>query len=101
MKIKLLLTLLILAKTCCYAQQYHLASPDKKTEINIVFDHGFSYAVRHNGTTVLNTSAIGILIQNKSNVITGSKIINSTTHSENRMVQPVIPEKRKHIPDNY
>ena len=101
MKKKFLTPLAVLSMLFCYSQQYHLLSPDAKTEVSIVFDHGFSYSIHHNGISLVDISPIGLIVHDKPGLLKEVKIYKKEQHTVNQVVYPVLHEKRKAITDNY
>jgi alpha-glucosidase len=83
------------------AQSFQLSSPDKKTIINISFDNTCHYSVWHGGNSLINSSEIGLNIQEKPGLLLNPKISKKEMRSVNDVVYPVVREKRKAISENF
>lgn len=83
------------------AKSYSVKSPDGKTELSIQVTDHISFSVVHNGENVLTASAISMAIQ-PDRVVGSEPVVRSTKPKfVNATIEPIVPEKRKLIPDVY
>lgn len=87
----------------CLAQQktYHVTSPDGKTELRLQIGDKLAVSVFHNGQEIVSPSPISMDLE-PSRTLGLHPVVKSTTpKSVKENIVPVLPEKRKVIPDVY
>jgi len=87
----------------CLAQQkmYHVTSPDGKTELRVQIGDKLAISVFHNGQEIVSPSPISMDLE-PSRTLGLRPVVKSTTpRSVKETIVPVLPEKRKIIPDVY
>jgi alpha-glucosidase len=82
-------------------KRYQLFSPDQKTEVAIRVHDSISFSVRHTGQELLSVSQV-MLALDQNRLLGASPIVKDVkSRSVNAEIKPVVPEKRKLIPDVY
>ena len=85
------------------AQQkmYMLTSPDKKTEIKIAVDDKIHFSISHKGNEILSPSTVSLHLENGKILGTNPIVKDVKTNSVSEEIRPVVPEKRKIVPNIY
>jgi len=93
--------LCIFAPLRAQEKSYLLLSPDRKTEVLFQMKDKIHFSIKHNGEEIIAASPISVELD-KNRILGASP---SVKRVKNRSVQeeirPVVPEKRKIIPDIY
>lgn len=83
-----------------FGQQYSVSSPDGVNTIEIFTDGQLTYQVRHRGQLVLDQSPISIVINGRT-LGQNPTVTAREERSGDRILRPVIKEKRAEISDRY
>ena len=97
------LILLVWINGICLAQQriYHVTSPDGKTELRVQIGDKLAVSLLHNGQEIVSPSPISMDLE-PARTLGLRPIVKSTTpKSVRESIIPVLPEKRKVIPDVF
>ncbi|QBG48534.1 glycoside hydrolase family 97 protein [Verrucomicrobia bacterium S94] len=98
---KTTLTALITALAAStFAQQYFVQSPGGNNTIEVYTDGGLAYQIRHNNVMVTTPSPISITIDGKKYGET-AMVADKKERSVDRILKPVVKEKRAEIRDRY
>jgi alpha-glucosidase len=87
----------------CLAQQktYHVTSPDGKTELRVQVGDKLAVSVFHNGQEIVSPSPISMDLEPSRTLGLHPVVKGTTPKSVKESIVPVLPEKRKIIPDVY
>jgi alpha-glucosidase len=87
----------------CLAQPktYHVTSPDGKTELRVQIGDKLAVSVFHNGQEIVAPSPISIDLEPSRTLGARPVVKSATPRSVSDEIFPVLPEKRKVIPDLY
>lgn len=99
---------LMLGVVFCFAfcaqaaeKSYRLFSPDEKTEVTIRMQHNITFQIQHKGQMMLAVTGIAMQLD-QGRVFGDAPVVkNVQQRSVNEEIKPVLPEKRKIIPDVY
>ncbi len=80
---------------------YRLLSPDKKTEVKILVQDKITFSILRNGQEMLAPSSISMTLDNNRGLGASPSVQSAKTRSVKEEIKPVLPEKRKIIPDVY
>jgi alpha-glucosidase len=83
------------------SRQYRVLSPDKKTEAVLELKEGLSLTISHSSQKILTVNSIALLLDKNVSFGASPVVRRSKTNSVNTKISPVLPEKRKVIPDVY
>ena len=83
------------------AQPVKISSPDGKIELQVVFDKKVSAKLYSGGQTVMEIDEIGLETDKGLLPSAGTKVRRVQKNSVNRVIKPVIREKRTEIPERY
>jgi alpha-glucosidase len=83
------------------SRQYRVLSPDKKTEAVLELKEGLSLTISHSSQKILTVNSIALLLDKNVSFGASPVVRGSKTNSVNTKISPVLPEKRKVIPDVY
>ena len=89
--------------TPLHAQEksYQLFSPDLKTEVEIQMKGKIHFSIKHNDQEIIAASPISMELD-KNRILGASPSVKSVKNrSVKEEIKPVVPEKRKIIPDVY
>ena len=76
-----------------YAQDFHIESPDKKTDVNIHIqgnDGQLSFDIRKNNKLIVPSILIGMELDNGQKLGKNAKLIKSKTAEVNEVIFPVV-----------
>ncbi|MGH7595600.1 MAG: glycoside hydrolase family 97 protein [bacterium] len=82
-------------------KSYRLLSPDKKMEVKIRVQDQITFSILHNGQEVLAPSTLSMALDNNSMLGASPSVKSAKARSVKEEIKPVLPEKRKIIPDVY
>jgi alpha-glucosidase len=82
-------------------KSFRLLSPDQKTEIRIQVQDRITFSVLHNGREMLAPSLISMTLDNNRVLGASPTVKSAKNRSVKEEIKPVLPEKRKIIPDVY
>jgi alpha-glucosidase len=108
-RVKSLLSLFFIVLFICIAsvtglaqeKTFQVKSPDGKSEMKLTVANKLAISVFHNGQEIISPSTIALELNDHS-VLGDQPVVSSTTPSSIKSsIVPVIPEKRKLIPDIY
>jgi len=80
---------------------YDIFSPDRRIKVKILINENISYSVYFDSATVILPSAISLTVNDGNILGYRPKVLNSKLETVNRIISPVVPEKRKFIIDHY
>jgi alpha-glucosidase len=83
-----------------YSQTYELFSPNNKIKLIVTVGSNVTYSVDFDGQSIINPSPVS-LTMNGDELGRDSRVTNINQRSENRVVTPVIKQKRAQIVDEY
>jgi alpha-glucosidase len=83
------------------SREYRVLSPDKKTEAVLSVKDGLSLTISHNSQKILTVNSIALLLEKDISFGKAAVVENAKTKSVKAEIQPVLPEKRRVIPDVY
>jgi len=83
------------------AQQYQLLSPDKKTKVVVRAAEKLSFTLLHGNQTLISESPLSMELDQNRRLGISPKVRKTETRSAKDAIYPVVPEKRKIIPDIY
>jgi alpha-glucosidase len=99
--------LILIALLCIFAplhaqeKSYRLLSPDLKTEVLFQMKDKIHFSIKHNGQEIIASSPISMELD-KNRILGASPNVKSVkNHSVKEEIKPVVPEKRRIIPDVY
>ena len=87
-----------------YAQDFHIESPDKKTDVSIHIqgnDGQLSFDIRKNNKLIVPSILIGMELDNGQKLGKNAKLIKSKTAEVNEVIFPVVHIQSASIPDVY
>jgi alpha-glucosidase len=93
-------TALSLAAPAC-AQTFKLASPDKKTVVEINNAVRLQYTVSSNGLTIVHPSSLGFEFKDEPAIGTDMRVTSHVEHSVDQTWIPVVKSKHSVIADRY
>ena len=82
------------------AQAFTLSSPSKVNTIEVFLDGQLGYQVKHNGELILDRSPISITINDRK-LGNNPKVRRKQNRAIDKMVTPVVKEKRARVRDHY
>ncbi len=94
-------SLFVTVQFALHAQPIGVSSPDGKTTINIVVKQGITYSVSVDGKTIVEPSAIDLLLAGGVKLSQNASIKGVTAKTVYDTIIPGVAEKRKKIPDVY
>jgi alpha-glucosidase len=100
MKTKSIIAVSLLIAGSSIAQQYFIASPDGANTIEVFTQPKLAYQVRHNKVMVTTPSPISLTVNGKK-LGENTVVVNKIERSEDRILKPVVKEKRAEIRDNF
>jgi len=80
---------------------YKLISPDRKTEVQIQMKDKIHFSIKHNGQEIIASSPISMELDKNRILGASPSVKNVKNSSVKEEIRPVVPEKRKIIPDVY
>lgn len=80
---------------------YQLLSPDKKTAVDIRVQDRLTFSILHNNLEVLAPSPIAMKLAGRNELGAKARVMTAKTRFVQEEIKPVLPEKRKVIPDIY
>jgi alpha-glucosidase len=83
------------------AQTFKLASPDKKTILEITNDSRLQYTVSNNGLTIIHPSSLGFEFKDEPAIGTDMNVTGHEEHSVDQTWMPVVKTKHRLIADRY
>ncbi|MCI0694350.1 glycoside hydrolase family 97 protein [candidate division KSB1 bacterium] len=100
-----ILTMAIVFCNCLSAhateKSYQLFSPDKKIEVKIHVQDKITFSILHNGQEMLAPSSISMTLDDNRVLGASPSVKSAKTRSVKEEIKPVLPEKRKIIPEVY
>ncbi|SDT04601.1 alpha-glucosidase [Mucilaginibacter mallensis] len=101
LKFYYVLSAVILLAVPCFAQTFKLASPDKRTVVEINNDTRLQYTVSSNGLTVIHPSSLGFEFKDEPAIGANMTIIGHAEHAVAQTWIPVVKTKHQVIADCY
>jgi alpha-glucosidase len=80
---------------------YQVKSPDSKSELRVTLGEKLVFSVFHDGQEIISPSPIAIVLDNQRVLGNRPVVLKATPVSIKSTIVPVLPEKRKLIPDVY
>jgi alpha-glucosidase len=98
-----ILIVIFLVGVTCVAQEkiYTVKSPDGKSELRLTVADKLAFSIFHNGQEIISPSTIAMELDDHSVLGDQPVVLSTTPSSIKSSIVPVIPEKRKLIPDIY
>lgn len=84
-----------------FSQNYELASPDGRLEVEISVDDGMHYSVYHGRDQLLDNSPMELTLENHGSLVQNGNVVNTSTRMVDEYITPVVAEKRDKIHNNY
>ena len=82
-------------------QKFEITSPDKHIGVSVEVGNGISYAVIYKGNILISPSVISLTFEHINLPDKERAILSASKREVNKIIIPVIPEKREVIPDIY
>ena len=103
MNLKLYCVLIIVVSWTApsFAQTFKLASPDKRTIVEISNHTRLQYTVSNNGLTIIHPSSLGFEFKDESAIGADMSVTGHVEHSINQTWMPVVKTKHQVITDRY
>jgi alpha-glucosidase len=93
---------IILAEVCAgQGKNFNVQSPDGKSALKVNITDRISISIVHKGEVILSPSAISMELLPTKVLGRDAEVKGTTPKSVKTTIQPVVPEKRKIIPDIY
>lgn len=103
LKLRTLLFLLVLLFFCLKveARKYEVASPNQRMTVQVMVEESVWYSVKYEDKMLILPSEISLTIDNDRVIGRNAKVTDSARRSVQKMITPVVKEKRAQIPDSY
>ncbi|MBB6127154.1 glycoside hydrolase family 97 protein [Mucilaginibacter lappiensis] len=103
MNLKLYCVLVIVVSLAVpsFAQIFKLASPDKRTVVEISNHTSLQYTVSSNGLTIIHPSSLGFEFKDEPTIGADMSVTGHVEHSINQTWMPVVKTKHQVITDRY
>ena len=95
------ITLLIFSSRKGDARNYEISSPDRNITVQVEVGKSLSYSVKYKGKFIIQPSGISLFIQPDLKIGKEPKVSDTLTRFVNKIIIPVVKEKRAIIPDVY
>ncbi len=93
--------LMLFSITFLKAQNYQLASPNNKIQVNIEYNAGLHFSVQKNGLTLILPTEISLTLEEGKVPTQNDKVRRAKERSVNTTIQPVVAIKNASIKDQY
>ena len=96
-----ILLLLVSSMSAAQGKLYHVKSPDGKSELLVTVTDKLTITVFHNNQEIISPSPISMELDQKGMLGIRPVALDAIPKSVKSTIMPVLPEKRKIIPDVY